>query len=145
MNLLHTLRAFFARWQEPIVWLPGAFVLLIGAYYLLPQIDPRAGIDGFGSLWASGVTAFNVLLAGFLAWLLRTTYFRELTDTDERELLDHACGIERADYEDDRARGHAWPPRIGSGPQSWPALAFLIGDRIVWIGTFALIFTALQG
>ena len=135
MNLLHTLRAFFARWQEPIVWLPGAFVLLIGAYYLLPQIDPRAGIDGFGSLWASGVTAFNVLLAGFLAWLLRTTYFRELTDTDERELLDHGCGIDRGTD----------GPRAGSGPQSWPALAFLIGDRIVWIGTFALIFTALQG
>lgn len=135
MNLLHTLRAFFARWQEPIVWLPGAFVLLIGAYYLLPQIDPRAGIDGFGSLWASGVTAFNVLLAGFLAWLLRTTYFRELTDTDERELLDHGCGIDRGTD----------GTRAGSGPQSWPALAFLIGDRIVWIGTFALIFTALQG
>lgn len=135
MNLLQPLRAFFSRWQEPIVWLPGAFVLLIGAYYLLPQIDPRAGIDGFGSLWASGVTAFNVLLAGFLAWLLRTTYFRELTDNDERELTDHACGIDR----------DAAGVRAGSGPQSWPALAFLIGDRIVWIGTFALIFTALQG
>lgn len=145
MNLLRTLRDFATRWQEPVFWLPAAFVVLVGAYYLLPQIDPRAGIDGFGGLWASGITAFNVVLAGFLAWLLRTLYFRELTDADERELLDHACGIERADYEDDRARGHAWPPRIGSGPQSWPALAYLIGDRALWLGTFAIIFAALQG
>lgn len=135
MNLWHTLRAFVSRWQEPVFWLPAAFALLIGAYYLLPQIDPRAGIDGFGGLWASGITAFNVVLAGFLAWLLRTLYFRELTDADERELLDHGCGIDRST---DGARA-------GSGPQSWPALAYLIGDRALWLGTFALIFSALQG
>lgn len=129
------LRAFFARWQEPVIWLPTLFAGLIIAYYLLPQIDPRAGIDGFGGLWASGITAFNVALAGFLVWLLRTTYFLELTDADERELIDHGCGIDR-----DTAGA-----RAGSGPQSWPALAYLLGDRVLWLGTFALIFSALQG
>ncbi len=127
--------AFLRRWQEPTFWLPAAFVLLVAAYYVLPQIDPRSGIDGFGALFASLLTAFNALLAGFLAWLLRTLYHRELTDADEAELLDHAAGIERG-------ADHA---RIGSGPQSWPALVFLIGDRIAWLALFAIIFTALQG
>ncbi len=134
MNLLQFIRAKLDRWQE-LLWLPALFALLVLAYYALPQIDPRAGIDGFGGLWASGVTAFNVVLAGFLAWLLRTLYFRELTDADERELLEHACGMDRG----------VDGKRAGSGPQSWPALAYLIGDRIVWIGTFGLIFNALQG
>lgn len=138
MNLWNLIRAKVDRWQE-LLWLPALFAVLVLAYYALPQIDPRAGIDGFGGLWASGITAFNVVLAGFLTWLLRTLYFRELTDADERELLDHAAGIERATSEAQRGA------RIGSGPQSWPALAFLLGDRAVWLGTFALIFAALQG
>lgn len=132
---MKALIAWLHRWQEPVFWLPAAFLLLVAAYYVLPQIDPRAGIDGFGALWATGVTAFNALVAGFLAWLLRALYFLELTDASEGELLDHAVGMER----DGAGR------RIGSGPQSWPALCFLIGDRIAWIVIFALIFTALQG
>lgn len=135
MNLLATIAAAARRWQEPLFWLPAALLLLVCAYYVLPQIDPRAGIDGFGGLFAALLTAFNALLAGFLAWLLRSLYFLELPDAAERELLDHAAGIDRGS--DNR--------RVGSGPQSWPALVFLIGDRTAWLALFAILFTALQG
>lgn len=135
MNLLARIVAAFKRWQEPLFWLPAALLVLVCAYYVLPQIDPRSGIDGFGGLFAALLTAFNALLAGFLAWLLRALYFLELADPDERELLDHAAGIDRGV---DKCR-------VGSGPQSWPALVFLIGDRTAWLALFAIIFTALQG
>jgi hypothetical protein len=123
------------RWQEPVVWLPLLIVLLVIAYQVLPQIDPRAGIDGFGALWASGVTAFNAVLAGFLTWFLRQLYTLELTDADERELIDHAAGIDR----------DGTGKRAGAGPATTQALGILALDRAVWLAIFLPVFYALQG
>lgn len=117
------------------MWLPLLFVLLVIGYQVLPQIDPRAGIDGFGALWASGVTAFNAVLAGFITWFARQLYMLELTDEDERELIDHAIGIDRAEN----------GKRFGAGPATTQALGILALDRAVWLAIFLPVFFALQG
>lgn len=123
------LQRFVSRWQEPLAWLPAIFATLLIAYYLLPALDPRSGIDGFGGIWGQLVVAFGVMMAGFFTWALRTLYFNEFSDRDERELIDHAAGIERA------SDGQ----RLGHGPQSWPAVYILILDRAAWLATFWLL------
>ena len=122
------LARFFSRWQEPLVWVPVVLVVMLIAYRQIPEIDPRAGIDGWGSLWGMLLVLLAVLLAGFVAWLFRTTYHLELTDADERELIDHAAGIERAS--DGRRIGHAC--------SSWQAVVILAMDRLLWLAVFWL-------
>lgn len=130
---MRSLRAFLSRWQEPLFWLPSIFAVLLVTYYLFPALDPRSGIDGFGTIWGQLAVAFGVMLAGFLTWAIRTIYQYELTDADERELIDHAAGIERS----------ATGSRIGHGPQSWHAVAVLVLDRAQWLAIFWLLLSRL--
>lgn len=121
--------SFFGRWQEPFFWLPAILAVMLAAYYVIPILDPRSGIDGFGPIWGQLLVAVAVILSGFFAWALRMLYSLELSDDDERELIDHACGIDR----DSTGR------RLGHGPQSWPAVIILIVDRAQWLAIFWLV------
>jgi hypothetical protein len=127
--MLSAVRRWFGRWQELVLWLPSIFCVLLVAHYLLPALDPRSGVDGFGSVWGQLVVSFGVMLAGFFTWVLRTLYSYELTDKDERELIDHAAGIDRA----------ANSERIGAGPMSWPAFWILALDKVQWCFVFWLL------
>ncbi len=128
-------RAWLSRWQEPIVWLPLLLALLLGAYYVIPAIDPRSGVDGFGSLWGMLITAIGAVFAAFFAWLFVEAYHLSLRDSDERELLDHACGIERS------LEGK----RLGAGPQSWTAVVIYIWNQALWLAVFWLLLQRFVG
>lgn len=120
---------WLGRWQELTIWLPAIIAIMVVASLTLPYVDPRAGVDGWGALWGQLQVVVGVMLAGFLTWLLRTTYQLELRDDDERELIDHAAGIERK----------ASSERIGWTLQSWPAVAILTLDRLQWLAVFWLL------
>lgn len=124
-----------ARWQELLVWVPMVVGALLLAQWLIPQLDPRAGVDGWGALWGMLLVVLAAVLAGFLAWLLLSTYTLELTDRDERELIDHACGIDRGMADQ----------RIGAGPATWQAVAVLLGKQAAFLFLFALLFDRLAG
>lgn len=123
------LARFLYRWQEPLIWLPCLVAVLTVAYYLIPAIDPRAGVDGWGAVWNMLPVVLAAVAAGFLAWLFKTLYFLELCDKDERELIDHACGIDRS----------ITGERIGAGPATWHAVAVLLMDRLTWFAIFVLL------
>lgn len=130
-RVFFVLGSWLSRWQEPVVWLPLSFLALVCAFYAFPAMDPRSGIDGFGSLWGSLLVAFDALLAAFLSWLFLDTYHFTPRDSEERELLDHACGIERSG--DDGKR-------LGHGPQSWPAAFLYVWHQLLWLALFLCIF-----
>lgn len=121
--------SFLGRWQEPFFWLPAILAAMIAAWYVIPILDPRSGIDGFGPIWGQLLVAVAVVLSGFFAWALRMLYSLELDDDGERELIDHAAGIERTPD----------GTRIGHGPESWPAVVILIMDRAQWLALFWLL------
>ena len=121
--------SFLGRWQEPFVWLPTTLAVMIAAWHVIPIIDPRSGIDGFGPIWGQLLVAVAVVLSGFFAWALRMLYSLELDDEGERELIDHAAGIER----------NSDGTRLGHGPESWPAVVILIMDRAQWLALFWLL------
>lgn len=125
---------FVSRWQELLVWVPLLVTLLLVAQYLIPYADPRAGIDGWGAVWGILLVTLAALVAGFLAWLLLTTYSLELTDHDERELIDHACGIDRS-VNSGR--------RVGAGPATWQAVAVLVAKQGTWLLLFYWLFSRL--
>jgi hypothetical protein len=120
------------RWRDLFGYLPLAFVVLLGAFYLLPAIDPRSGIDGFGALWNTINVIFAAMLCGFVSWLFIDTYQYEPRDSEDRELLDHAAGIDR-----EKESGK----RLGSGPQSWPGTVIYIWHGVRWLILFAIIFS----
>ena len=126
--MLEAFRAWLHRWQEPVVWLPLLFLALVAAYYVLPALDPRAGIDGFGSLFGLGLAAFEAIVAGFLAWLMVESYHHNPRDRDERELIDHAAGIVRSPDPN--------KPPLGHGPQSWPAVVLFVWPQLLWLAIF---------
>ena len=73
-HMFARLRNWIGRWQEPVVWLPLVLLVALVAFYLIPAIDPTAGMDGWGTLWAMLPVCVGIMLAGFFAWLLRRTY-----------------------------------------------------------------------
>lgn len=82
-----SIKAFCTRWQEPLIWLPIAVAALFLSRWLLPQLDPAAGIDGIGFLYglATFVVAFSV--ACFASWLTQVAYGTELTQEQEDALI----------------------------------------------------------
>lgn len=121
--------SFFGRWQEPLFWLPTILAALLAAWHVIPILDPRSGIDGFGPIWGQLLVALAVILSGFFTWVLRMLYSLELTDAAERELIDHACGMIRNEH----------AVVFGHGPQSWPAVMIFVVDRAQWLGLFWLL------
>lgn len=138
--ILHALCAavdrLLRRWQELYIWLPLLLGLLYAAYRIIPQLDPQAGIDGWGALWGMLMVVLAAVIAGFLAWLFEVTYSREISDAEERELTDHACGIDRSDQAGQR---------IGAGPATWQAVAVLALYRLRWLVLWLALFWRLSG
>lgn len=134
-RIIARLRLFASRWQDVLFWLPTIFGLLIILHEVLPRLDPRSGIEGFGPVWDMMLVALGVTLSGVMAWMIRTVYGWEPQDVDDRELIDHACGIDRANTPDASGRH----PRIGSGPASWQGVAIYCIQRFEWLATFWLL------
>ena len=82
-----SIKAFCKRWQEPFIWLPMCVIALAAAHWLLPQLDPSAGIDGLGFLYGVATFALAFSVASFLAWLSQVAYGIELTEDQEHALI----------------------------------------------------------
>lgn len=78
---------FLSRWQE-YGWLIVVLALAIAAYYIIPAIDPRSGIDGWGDLFHALVNVFKGVLAVCLAWLCKAHFWHELEHKDEDKLIE---------------------------------------------------------
>lgn len=97
-KLLEKVRAFLWRWQELLVWLPVAFCLVWASYQLIPLIDPRAGLDGFGEIYTFLVQVFKANVVFFLAWLFKRTYLHDVQRWEERAM--HArCDLPENRYQ----------------------------------------------
>lgn len=113
------IRRFLHDYQELAGWLPLLVVLTLAAFYLLPAIDPRSGIDGLADLFHALVNTVKLTMAAFGAWLLQRMYFRDLSRTEEDELLER-----------DRAG-------------DWNARAVIWRNRLEWLLCFGFCYSAL--
>lgn len=104
--------ASILRKLQDFGWLLILLVLAYAAYRIIPAIDPRSGIDGFGDLFAALVLAVKGVMATILAWLCKALYWWEPSDARDvrwhdvvehtqpeeqrrfmREAQDHAAAI----------------------------------------------------
>lgn len=83
------LREKLSEWQD-VGWVLFALVLAIATYEWVRYYDPRAGVDGFGSLAHWTLAAVKGFLVTLSAWLCKRTYTRDLTTEDEATLADRA-------------------------------------------------------
>lgn len=67
-------RALIRTYQELIVWMPPAVVLMVAAYYIIPHVDPTSGVDGFGQVYAMLVNVVGGIIVCFSAWLTKRSY-----------------------------------------------------------------------
>lgn len=111
------IRSFFSRWQDGVIWLPIAILLVVLATWLLPALDPRAGVDGPGFLQGFAILLMKGVLITFLAWMCKRTYTRDLTDEVEGEAWDLA------------GNGNPWP---------------LLIDRLEWAAWLLLWYVILS-
>lgn len=79
---------FISRWQE-YTWLLTVFAAAVIAYYVIPAIDPRAGIDGWGDLFHALVNTIKGIGAVALAWLCKSHFWHELERDDEARMANH--------------------------------------------------------
>lgn len=82
LGIKHRLKKFASDYQEILFWLPPALALVFATFWLFPQIDPRAGIDGFGQLHAMLVNVVGGIVVCFSAWLTKRCYLGVLSDED---------------------------------------------------------------
>lgn len=99
-----------------------ATIAMYGVYIIVPRIDPRSGVDVWGSFAAIWPVLVAALLAGTVAWILQAAFFHPLMDTDEQSLADKAVTI-----------------------NSWTAVALLVLDYAKWLVPFVIIFNAAIG
>ncbi|HZX79876.1 MAG TPA: hypothetical protein VFE72_02845 [Lysobacter sp.] len=71
------------KWQDVLFWLPLTALVAIAAYQVIPLIDPRAGIDGWGDLFATLVAGIKGVLATIAAWRCKAKYWFEPGPADE--------------------------------------------------------------
>ena len=83
---MHRFRTFIKNWQDVIIWIPVLLAVIVGLRYALPLLDPRAGVDGLGSLYGYATLLLKGVLITAMAWLCRRTYTRDMTDAEDRDL-----------------------------------------------------------
>lgn len=81
------LREVAHNYQE-LVWLALIALVLYGVFLVMPYIDPRSGIDGFGDMFQVGLVAFKGMAAAFLAWFCKRLYWSDLSREKEERLID---------------------------------------------------------
>lgn len=77
---------FIKRWQDA-AWLVVLLILAYLAYRIIPAIDPRAGIDGFGDLFNALLMGVKGVASTIMAYLCKRLYWWE--PSEERECRWH--------------------------------------------------------
>lgn len=103
-------RAWVWQWQEVLFWIPISFFVAWFAYRAIPYIDPRAGIDGFGTLFNFAVNVLQLVVTFFLAWMFKRTYWFDIPTHEEVRLYEEL-----------------------TKSYDWKIHAILIRDRIEWL------------
>lgn len=85
-TLSQRLSGLLHEWQE-FLWAGALLALMILLFYAIPAMDPRAGIDGFGGLYALVVQLLAGVAITFMAWLSKRTYTFDLDDRAEAALF----------------------------------------------------------
>lgn len=85
-RLLVNLVSLSAKWQDLIIWIPAAVLLMAAVWYLAPAFDPRSGIDGFGDLFVFSVQLVKVLIVLFVSWTVKRAYFHDLGKESEKTI-----------------------------------------------------------
>lgn len=140
MNAFNRLRAAINEWRE-YKWLAVVVALAYLAYHLVPSIDPRAGVDGFGD-WANAlVQAGKGILAVALAYLCKAHLTTDLSDEQERRLSEQlAAKPDHIDAtEPDR---NAMVAIERAKAIRYAATVKLVADRlgwVLWIGFWYLV------
>lgn len=78
---------FIKRWQDA-AWLIVLLILAYLAYRIIPAIDPRSGIDGFGDLFNALVMGVKGVATTIMAYLCKRLYWWEPSEEREREWHD---------------------------------------------------------
>lgn len=103
-------RAWVWQWQEVLFWIPISFFVAWFAYRAIPYIDPRAGIDGFGTLFNFAVNVLQLVVTFFLTWMFKRTYWFDIPAHEEVRLYEEL-----------------------TKSYDWKIHAILIRDRIEWL------------
>lgn len=85
---MRRLTAFLHRWQDLLFWLPLTVVVAYLAYLVIPAIDPRSGLDGWGDLFASLMAGVRGVLATIAAWACKSLYWHEPDAAEEARWRD---------------------------------------------------------
>lgn len=83
---LFKIKRLVSTYQEILVWLPPALLALFITFKLIPILDPRSGIDGFGQLYAMLLNIVGGILVCFSAWLTKRCYLGVTSDEDVLQL-----------------------------------------------------------
>jgi hypothetical protein len=118
-----------SKWQD-YGWLILLLVVAYLAYRIIPAIDPRSGIDGWGDLFAALVQAVKGVMATLLAWLCKNLYWWEPGTAEESRWHD---AIEA----DQKNNWHSLTDNT-TGPlpgtlSARAALILVVKDRIEWL------------
>lgn len=103
-------RAWVWQWQEVLFWIPVSFFVAWFAYRAIPYIDPRAGIDGFGTLFNFAVNVLQLVVTFFLTWMFKRTYWFDIPTHEEVRLYEEL-----------------------TKSYDWKIHAIIIRDRIEWL------------
>ena len=103
-------RAWVREWQEVLFWIPVSFFVAWFAYRAIPYIDPRAGIDGFGTLFNFAVNVLQLVVTFFLTWMFKRTYWFDIPTHEEVRLYEEL-----------------------TKSYDWKIHAIIIRDRIEWL------------
>jgi hypothetical protein len=75
-----------ARYQEPYVWVPLSLAFSLGGIIILRAIEPHNGIEIAGTIMNVLLFVFQATVIGFIAWLMKVTYFTDNTDKEDEDL-----------------------------------------------------------
>lgn len=76
----------FLRDQREVLWIALAVAVLYGTWKGIGYVDPRSGLDGFGSLFNYLLLLILGALASWLAWVCKRLYWHDLSEDEETDL-----------------------------------------------------------
>lgn len=109
-------------WQE-VPWALVALAGMVVAFYLLPRLDPSAGIDGWGRLWTLGMSVLVGQVVAFSAWWCKNHYMVDMSDEEEKLIMDRASRSNKA----------------------WTPLLVIVIDRLTFFGWLLLWLLVVRG
>lgn len=87
---MNQFKAWLKEWQDGVMWLPFALALFWLSWKFLPQLDPRSGVDGLGSLNSYALLLLKGVIVVFMSWLCKRTYTHDWDKSDEGSLYNTA-------------------------------------------------------